>query len=160
MPQNRGKQFEGVIKQAFERIRGVSVDRIPDQTNGYKNSSNVCDFMVYKYPYQYYIECKSVHGNTFPLSNVSKNQREGMLKKSKIMGVVAGVIIWWIDRDVTKFIPIQVIEHERVAGAKSLRYDSKAFSNIEMRGHKKRVFFDYDMDYFFHTVEKQLIGRG
>lgn len=142
---NRGKQFEGVVKHAFEKVEGVSIDRLHDQTTGYKGSSNICDFIVYKKPYQYYIECKSVHGNTLPFRNITDNQWNGLLEKSKIEGVFAGILCWWIDKDVTKFIPIQVLEHEKFIGAKSARYDSKLFSSIEIKGKKKRVFFDYDM---------------
>ena len=40
---NRGKQFEKVIKEAFERVPGVSIDRLHDQTTGYVGSSNICD---------------------------------------------------------------------------------------------------------------------
>ena len=51
MAQNRGKQFEDVIKQSFEKLEDVSIDRLHDQTTGYVGSSNICDFIVYRYPY-------------------------------------------------------------------------------------------------------------
>lgn len=168
MAVNRGKQFEGVIREAFEKVPGVSIDRIHDQTNGFKNSTNICDFIVYKKPYEYYIECKSVHGNTFSISgndekhkygNITNNQWKGMLEKSKINGVYAGVICWWIDKDVTMFMPIQFLQACRDAGDKSIRYDCIGFEdkdkqifNVELVGKKKRVFFDYDMNKFFEEV--------
>lgn len=161
MSQNRGKQFEEVIKKSFEKIPNVSVDRLHDQTTGYLGSKNICDFIVYKKPYEYYIECKSVHGNTFPFSNITDNQYKGLLEKSKIKGVIAGLMIWWIDRDVTAFVPIKFIEWQKTLERKSLPYglaDGIEFENwiscITIPGKKKRVFFDYDMDYFFHTIEK------
>lgn len=43
MSQNRGKQFENVIRKAFEKVPNVSVDRLHDQTNGFKGSQNICD---------------------------------------------------------------------------------------------------------------------
>lgn len=43
MSVNRGKQFEDVIKTAFEKVPGVSIDRLHDQTTGYAGSSNICD---------------------------------------------------------------------------------------------------------------------
>lgn len=150
MPQNRGKQFEGVIKKACERVEGVSIDRIHDQTNGYKNSSNICDFIAYKYPYEYYLECKSIHGHTFPLRNVTDNQRKGLLAKSQIHGVIAGVIIWFIDHDKTFFVPIQHIQDELDFGHTGLHIynlDKQIWKKIE--GTKKRIFFDYDMQSFF-----------
>ena len=81
---NRGKQFENVIKESFQKVSNVSIDRLHDQTTGFANSANICDFIVYKEPYEYYIECKSVHGNTLPFSNISDTQWNGLLEKSKI----------------------------------------------------------------------------
>ena len=155
---NRGKQFEDIIKQAFLKIPDVSIDRLHDQMTGYKvTSANICDFIVYKKPYEYYIECKSVHGNTLPFSNITTNQWNGMLEKSKIPGVFAGVICWWIDKNVTKFIPIQTLDYMKFNGYKSIRYDMGvpygcSFYMIDIIGKKKRVFFDYDMTTFFKEV--------
>lgn len=154
---NRGKQFEDVIKQAFLKLPDVSIDRLHDQMTGYKvTSANICDFIVYKEPYEYYIECKSVHGNTLPFSNITNNQWNGMLEKSKIPGVKAGVICWWIDKDVTAFIPIVLLEQWKVSGYKSVRYDDIQGCpyTIKLYGKKKRVFFDYDMTTFFKEVNK------
>ena len=156
---NRGKQFEGVIRESFLKVPDVSIDRIHDQTTKNKGSSNICDFIVYKKPHEYYIECKSIHGNTFPLSNITDTQWKGLLKKSQILGVHAGIICWWIDKDVTKFLPIQLLEYlKTVKGKKSIRYDFEpfdrntiicnAFNFIEITGKKKRILFDYDMEQF------------
>jgi len=157
MAVNRGKQFEDVIKSAFEQVEDVSIDRLHDQTTGYYGSKNICDFIVYKYPYQYYIECKSVHGNTLPLSNITDNQYNGMLEKSEIQGVKAGVICWWVDKDVTLFIPIQVLQFMQDIAKKSIRYDDiynyDGYPDIiEIKGKKKRIFFEYDMNKFFEEV--------
>lgn len=159
MPQNRGKKFEEIIKQSFQKVPDTYVLRLPDQTNGFLGSTNPCDFIVYHYPYQYLIECKSIHGNTFPLNNVTKNQREGLLSASNVNGVIAGILIWWIDADVTKFIPIQIFEDERQHGVKSIRFDKdlgvgyqteyQFLPVLDLRGKKRRVFFNYDMQQFF-----------
>ena len=159
MAENRGKAFENIIKKAFEKIDGVSIDRLHDQMTGYKvTSANICDFIVYKKPYEYYIECKSVHGNTLPFSNITQNQWNGLLEKSKIEGVFAGVICWWIDKDVTAFISIEELEECKRNNYKSIRYSHLPFNEdnfIDIVGKKKRVFYDYDMDYFFHDMEKR-----
>ena len=149
---NRGKDFEKVIKEAFEKVPGVSIDRIHDQTNGFAGSANISDFIMYKYPYEYYIECKSVHGNTLPFSNITKNQWEGLLEKSKIEGVFAGVICWWTQRDTTLFIPIQELQNLKDTGFKSIRYDTPNGYITDIKGTKKRVFFDYDMEQFFKEI--------
>lgn len=156
---NRGKQFEDVIKKAFQQVPGVSIDRLHDQMTGYKvTSANICDFIVYKKPYEYYIECKSVHGNTLPFSNITDRQWNGMLEKSKIPGVFAGVICWWVDKDTTKFIPIQVLEGLKDCGYKSLRYDNYVLNTelpiVDIIGKKKRVFYEYDMATFLKEAEE------
>ena len=46
MAESLGKKFERVIKEAFERVDNVSVDRLHDQTNGFAGSANICDFIV------------------------------------------------------------------------------------------------------------------
>lgn len=150
MAENRGKQFENVVKNSFEKVPNTSVVRLHDQTNGYLGSSNICDFIVYHYPKQYFIECKSVHGNILPFSNITKNQRLGLLKVCKIKGVVAGILCWWVDKDTTLFIPIQLIVSEMDKGNKSIRYDT-LLDVIRLPGKKRRVFYDYDMKYFFVT---------
>ena len=167
MGKNRGKQFEEHIQKAFEKIPGVSIVRLHDQTTGYLGSSNHCDFIVYKKPYEYHIECKSVHGNTLSIhsipkkdskgvlhgfyGNITDTQWEGLLEKSKIPGVVAGVICWWVDKDITLFIDIRRLKFLRDTGCKSIRYDNEEWTDliIPIKGKKKRVFFDYDMEDFF-----------
>lgn len=159
MTVNRGKKFEDVIRNSFEKVPNVSIDRLHDQTTGFKGSQNICDFIVYKEPYEYYIECKSVHGNTLPFSNITETQWNGLINKATIEGVFAGVICWWIDKDKTVFIPIQELVAMRIVGMKSLRYDAiddcdGDTTMIEIKGKKKRVFFDYDMEEFFNGFDK------
>ena len=154
MTVNRGKNFELVIREAFEKVPNVSIDRLHDQTNGWKGSTNICDFIVYKEPYEYYFECKSVHGNTLPFSNITDTQWNGLLQKSQIEGVFAGVICWWIDKDVTKFIPIESLSWLELIGYKSIRYDIDNVYTVEITGKKKRVFFEYDMEKFLEEVSK------
>lgn len=152
MPQNRGKQFESVVRSAFEKVPNVSIDRLHDQTNGFKGSQNICDFIVYREPYEYYFECKSVHGASLPFSNITETQWNGLLQKSQIEGVFAGVICWWIDKNVTKFIPIQALQWNKENGYRSIRFDHNGTSFIEIKGKKKRVFFEYDMEEFLNAI--------
>lgn len=167
MAENRGKKFEEVIKQAFQKVPGVSIDRLHDQTTGFAGSTNICDFIVYREPNEFYFECKSVHGNTLPFSNITEKQWLGLLEKSKIEGVFAGVICWWVDRDITKYIPIQVLQFLKSCGDKSISFRDdystgvpaerpfkfkNISSTITISGKKKRVFFDYDMEGFLDEL--------
>lgn len=174
MAKNRGKQFEEKVREAFEKVPDVSVVRLHDQTTGFLGSSNHCDFIVYKKPYEYHIECKSVHGNTLSIhskdpskkyGNITNKQWEGLLEKSKIKGVKAGVLCWWVDRDVTLFIDIRLLEELRKIDYKSIDYcASFALEDIDnlsdmwtwIIGKKKRVFFDYDMKQFFKEAEHEI----
>ena len=152
MTTNYGKKFENVIKEAFEKVPDVSIDRLHDQTTGFRGSSNICDFIVYREPYEYYFECKSVHGNRLPFRNITETQRTGLLQKSFIEGVFAGIICWWIDKDKTLFLPIQTIKMLANEGFASYYYDWDAVGTVEIKGKKKRVFFDYDMEEFLNEL--------
>lgn len=186
MGKNRGKQFEDVVESAFEKITDVSIVRLHDQTTGYLGSSNHCDFIVYKEPYEYHVECKSVHGNTLSIhsipkpdkkgvlhgfyGNITDTQWNGLLEKSQVEGVTAGIICWWIDKDVTRFIPIQLLNYLYNKGDKSIRYDcdwnvgipgekpftfKAVYKCIPIQGEKKRVFFDYDMEAFLDECSER-----
>lgn len=166
MSVNRGKQFESVVRSAFEKVPNVSIDRLHDQTTRFKGSQNICDFIVYREPYEYYFECKSVHGNTLSIhgndpkrkyGSISNTQWEGLLEKSQIEGVTAGIICWWIDKDITRFIPIETLVVMRNYDFKSYRYDIDVYqgeNSYIIKGKKKRVFFDYDMEEFLDELSR------
>ena len=154
---NRGKKFEDIVKECVLRLGDVYIERLYDPQGGYAGVANPCDHIAYKRPQFYMLECKSVHKNLLPIyspdpekkyGNISNTQWEGMLKASKY-GVVAGVICWWIDKDVTKFLPIQELEVYRNAGNKSIRYDYELPNSLIIKGTKKRIYFDYDFSEFF-----------
>jgi hypothetical protein len=149
MGENRGKDFETVIRKSFEAVFNCSVDRLHDQVNGFAGSSNICDFIVYKHPHQYYIECKSCYGNTLNFHNITDHQWEGLLKKTMIEGVIAGVMIWFIDHGKTIFVPIQDLESKKLQGLKSVNVNELGLWNYRnVPGTKRRIFFDYDMETF------------
>ena len=163
MAENRGKQFEAQIQKGFESVQDCSIDRLHDQTNGFAGSSNICDYIVYKRPTEFYIECKSCHGNTLSLySNdpkkkygaISNKQWEGLLDKSQIQGVVAGYMIWFIDHDVTVFVKSTELRRIREMGCKSLNIKDISRGNLSpfewcyIEGKKKRVLFDYNLSPF------------
>ena len=154
MAQNRGKDFEEVVRKCFEKVKDTSIIRLPDPVMGYLGYRNVCDFIVYHYPKQYFIECKSCHGASLPLDNITRNQREGLAAVKDILGVRAGVLVWFVDHDYTVWVPIQVILGMRENGEKSLNWKRAQLMNrcVEVLGKKKRIFFDYDMEDFFDAV--------
>lgn len=146
MRPNRGKEFEAKVKKAFEKIPDISIDRLPDQMSGRKGSSNVSDFIVYAYPHQYYIECKAFYGNTINFSKIP--QLDALYEKSKIKGVRAGCMLWFIDHDITVWVNAPILKICKLNGRKSINIkdikdNSVSYTVIE--GSKKRVFFEYNM---------------
>lgn len=147
---NRGKQFEEQIKKAFIDVQGTSILRLPDNMSGYKGSKNPCDFIVYKYPYQYMIECKSCHGIRFPFSNITEFQYDSLKHFSQIKGVVAGYMIWFIDCDITLYVSAhRLVELKEIGGAKSIiynQYEYEPMANMmRLTAKKKRVLMEYDL---------------
>ena len=163
---NKGKPFEDAVKKSFLRVDGVSIDRLKDasitrRNNGelkkLKGADNPSDFIVYKYPHEIYVECKSHKGNTLPFSCIREEQIYGMFEKAKIYGVKAGVIVWYIDHDMTAWFPIDHIVKLKEEGVKSIHYsECLADEAILIKGKKKRVYFDYDMDKFLEDLYEQV----
>lgn len=146
--QNRGKDFESEIRKCLENLPNVSFDRLPDPMAGYSGIRNICDFSMYNYPYMFFLECKSLYGNTLNYaSSITQNQWEGLFEKSKIYGCIAGICIWYIDYDLTVFVKIQDLWEHRKAGNKSLNISDITSENsvkhFIIDGVKKRVRFNY-----------------
>ena len=91
MAKNYGKDFERKLKEDFLKIKDSTIDRLYDSMSGYKTVSNISDFIAFKKPNAFYIEAKSIRGNTFPFSNLS--QYSQLTKKVGIPGVRVGVVI-------------------------------------------------------------------
>ncbi len=158
---NRGKQFEQVIREAFEKLQYISIDRLPDPMGGYLGVRNICDFVIYKYPFQLYLECKVQQGNTLNWARITENQWQGLQTKSLIFGIIAGVLVWFIDHDITTFVPIQELTRLKEAGQKSLKVQdlqSGEVEHIALCGRKKRVFFDYDVKRFLAEISLFVAG--
>lgn len=165
MAVNRGKQFEEHIKRGLMKVDGLAYERLIDPTAGYKGVCNVCDFTAYKYPIQFYFECKSVNTNTMPWKNITENQWNGLIEKDKIKGVVAGYLIWFIPSDKTIFIPATSLANMRSTlradRIHSLKLDEQfaQWDYFIVPSQKKRVFFDYDMSTLIDTLIEYEKGR-
>jgi hypothetical protein len=81
-----------------------------------------------------------------------------MLEKSHIYRCVAGVVVWYIDYDVTAFVPIQHLVEHRNKGNKSLNIDDIVGENsvphFLLDGIRKRVMFKYFGDDFIAKLHK------
>lgn len=157
MATSRGKAFEKEVRESVLRCQDVSLDRFPDPMAGYSGVRNICDFLIYSYPTLIYLECKAYTGNTLNFSAaITKDQWKGLLEKSQISGVLAGVLVWFIDYDVTAFVPIQELERLRVDDKKSLNIKdikNNQVTHFLLKGKKKRVMFTYDFQSFLNEIK-------
>lgn len=146
MANNRGKQFEAKFKaDILATVPDCSIDRLYDSQSGYIAISNISDFIFYKKPNIFYLECKSHQGNTFPLANLT--QYEKLKSKVGIPGVRAGVVLWMIDHDRVVYVPIATITKLKNDGKKSVNIrtiESDGYKIIDIPSVKKRVFMDSD----------------
>lgn len=157
---NRGKSFEDIVRAGFESA-GISCERLHDQTTKFRGSTNPCDFIVFKAPYQYYIECKTHYGNTLPFSDIADSQWTGLTNRAKYPNTRAGVMIWFMDHDLTVYIPIQMLNTLKALGKKSVNIkELTSYYSYEVPGHKKRVFFEYDMRQFLWNYEANKLYEG
>lgn len=110
--------------------------------------------IVYYYPEIFYLELKSIHGNTFPLGNLT--QYEKLLTKKGIKGARPGVLIWFIDHDKEIFVPIESFERIKNEGYKSINIksiDIDEYGILLVPTVKKRVFLDSDFRALFRGVD-------
>lgn len=140
MANSRGKQWEEKVKEDLSKLEDVSLERVPDQVTGYKTTSqNPCDFYCYVYPHLYYIEAKSVNGNTF---SVNFPQYERLLTRSGRKGVRAGVLLWWIPHQKVAYIPVKTFEKLIQEGKKSVNIkmlSTHEYRIIEIPSVTKRI---------------------
>lgn len=144
MATNAGKQFENKFKQDFKKSTGGEIDRIYDTMGNYK-TSNICDFIAYKMPNIFYLECKSCLGGNFNFCKLS--QYEKLKAKVGIPGVRSGVVLWFREYSKIFYIPTKTITKMKEDGKKSIQ----VFKSIE-EGYRiitiptieKRVFLEGD----------------
>ena len=156
MANNHGKAFEAKLKEDFSKIEGATIDRIYDPVGGMKGIRNICDFYGYIFPNLYYLECKSIEGNTFPLSNFT--QYEKMKEKVGIHGVRAGVVLWFVAHKKVLYIPVSTFTKLKQDGKKSFNIkmvDEEEYFSLEIPGEVKRLFIDSDYSVLKNLVDGQ-----
>lgn len=147
-----GKQAEQRIKEWLDRPEeGYCFDRIPDQMTGFYGSSNICDFILYKYPYIYYIESKATWEDRFNFSMLTQKQHDGLFEKSKINGVFGFVIVLFASYKRSFLIPIESIVKLEEEGKHSLNIKKIDKWNIEFQEIKtipnnRKKLLDYDRE--------------
>ena len=145
MAQNRGKQFESRLKEDFSKLPGAFIYRVPDNMSGYRGITGICDFIGFKKPKIFFLEAKTILGNTFPLTNFT--QFDKLMSIPNHDGIHRGVIIWFQTHDVVVYVPLKTFIKLKEDGKKSfnVKYvESKEYDCIVIPSVKKRVFLDSD----------------
>lgn len=153
---NRGKQFEEKFKRDWLlTVPNSLCYRLYDVTNGYKSIVNACDFICYKQPFIYLIDCKSTQGNILPFTDI--RQFEQMCKYYPIEGVKIGVMWWSIKNDKVVWIPISTLIQLKKDDKKSFNIKMLAdntYYALNIPSYKKRVFLDSDYSYLINNSAK------
>ena len=153
MADNYGKKFEQKLKEDWLKLPNSTIDRLYDPVGGYHGIANISDFIAYCYPNIFYLECKTIKGNTFPFSNLK--QYDKLCEKIGIKGVNAGVVIWFYEKDVVMYAPIEACKKMKENGEKSINCN-KVLNNLYELPYniviipsiKRRVFMDSDYSIF------------
>ena len=140
---NYGKKFEERFKQDWINSTGGIVIRLYDNTSGYLSISNISDYICYKYPNIFFIECKSHRGASIPFENISQYKK--LITLSNTLGVRCGVVLWLYEKDRVLYIPATTIRSLIDKGEKSvgLRHLEEE-RIIEIPSKKLRVFMESD----------------
>jgi hypothetical protein len=145
MAVNRGKQWEAKLKEDFSKMSGAYIYRVPDQLGGLKGQTGICDFIAYKFPKIFFIEAKTILGNTFPLTNFT--QFDKLMSIPNNQGVHRGVMLWFQDHQRVLYVPLLTIAKMKQDGKKSVNIrtiDSDGYEYLNIPSVQKRVFLDSD----------------
>lgn len=154
---NYGKKFEKNFEVNWlKSFPNTFLLRLPDQQSGYFGTSrNLCDFIAYNNKTLFLLECKSIKGNTFPLTNLK--QYDKLILKKGIKGVICGVILWFREHDKILFIPIETFEKLKRDNKKSFNIKmigDSDYTSIEIPTVKKRTFLTGDYTVLFSKEEE------
>jgi hypothetical protein len=149
MAESRGKKFEGIVKESINSLPNCWLLRLYDATDMFKSVNNPCDFVGSINGTMVLIECKSIEGNRLNFkSDIRINQWEGMIEAmtatcGSVNPIVAYVLTWFVDKDVTMAFNIKQLEYLKFQGNKSVAWDNTD-CGILVPAKKKRTYFEYD----------------
>ena len=155
---NSGKKFEHIIREQFEKLPEVSVDRINDIV-GYGGAYNIADLIVYRKPFKYYFELKTIKGTSFPFSNINQKALTDMQYQCIKNGVACYFLIWFIDLDLTIAVHANEI-YVKYHAMNKKSIGVKSFSDFEyvvVDGVKKRKYFEYDLIGLLNKLDGEML---
>lgn len=166
MASSRGKQFEERFKRNWiDSVPDSLCYRLYDTMGGFKAISNVGDFICYKYPFIYLIDCKSIKGNTLPFSDL--RQLDQMLEYINITGINVGFIVWFINHDKILWIPAETMNKIKLEGLKSFNINKmkqEDYFFLDIPSKKLRTFMNSDYswltNYYKYVKNNTIINKS
>ncbi len=117
--------------------------RLYDNTSGYLSISNICDYIGYKKPNIYLLECKSHKGASIPFDALT--QYDKMREYEDMDGVKAVFIVWLYEKDIVFAVPCKTLTQMKKDGEKSVGLRNiDNYDIIKIPSVKKRVFLESD----------------
>lgn len=168
---NKGKIFEEDFhKSAFTVI---NIDRLKDPPSSFNikcqgcdkqvsrfSPKNICDFIGYKYPSQYYFELKSHKGKSIPFSAIKRNPKdtrlfEMVLKERDNKGVFSFVIFNWRDcgNETYAVKAESVNDFINYEDRKSIPYQWTEDKGIRIPHRLKRVRYSYEVQALLSKIK-------
>ena len=151
----QSKQFEKQFQSNWLETLGGFCYRLYDVMSGYNGVAGISDFICYKYPFIFIIDCKSHQGNTVSFNDFSQYER--MLPYKDVKGLVAGTVIWFKDHDRVVWVPIQTWEKIKNEGKKSfnIKMVGSDYECFDITSKKKRVYMDTDYKELYNYYEEK-----
>ena len=154
MSETLGKKAEKKIKEWLDRPEaGYDFNRIPAQLSGKHGSKNICDFTLFRSPYNHYIESKATENDRFDFSMISDYQYESLMKKSAIKDVFGVVIVLFATYQRAFILNIRDIDYMKTELRKASLNIKKIdkwpipYVEIETVPNRRKTLLDYAGDW-------------
>lgn len=112
MAVSKGKEWEAFFKNFVVEHNKISDNKVDIvrlyDVIGKKTIEQPADFICYRYPHEVYVECKSTHEGSF--SYYTQPQYIRLLAKSRIHGVRAGMILWFVKHQEIFWLDVNWLE--------------------------------------------------
>ena len=161
---NYGKRFESDFQKSASMV--MNIDRLKDPPQSFNSGCqgcpkqktrfsprNLCDFIGFKCPDQYYFELKSHKGKSVPFSAIVAKEKDTRLKEMvqkevDHYGVFSYVIFNWRDCGNDTFVVPAVLVYNFIQAAerKSIPYDWTEQNGTRLEHKLKRVRYSYDVE--------------
>ena len=159
---NLGKPFENRFAKDWKRcFPNTLIYRLPDQQSGYAGggSSNPCDFFCFTGNELLMVECKAHKGASIPFTAIPQYDR--MLDYKGLEKTYPGVVIWFYEKDIVRWVSIEEMEKMVNDGEKSIglrmiddkKPYKKSYNIITIPSVKIRTFLESDYKYLIEHLE-------